>query len=426
MRSAVAAITCLALFSMPLAALGATDSDGDTLVDSEEETLGTDPWNADTDGGGEADGAEVAAGRDPLVREDDGTFDRDGDALRNAEEASLGTDPANADTDEDGTGDAEDQYPLEAEYQSDEDGDGMPDEFEELNGFSPALRADAAEDADGDGLSNVDEFVYGTDPGNPDTDRDGIPDGEEVSLGSEPLENPCLDFGSPKEPFADTAEHWAKEFIARLQRVKIQPQGTRVAEGYTQPDGTRIFAPDQPISRFELLKLATLTSCTQIGEVTETDRTFTDVPNRTRPREAADRALRRQVIYSAAERDIVQGYPDGTFRPDSPVNRAEALKILLAAVALPELEVESGTGTFSDVPSDAWFSPVVAQAAGYQLLSGYPDGTFRPEQSITRAEAAKLVYLLMLINPHVNGYVLPTEGLGISDAAGTGNGNVEE
>jgi len=44
-------------------------------------------------------------------------------------------------------------------------------------------------------------------------------------------------------------------------------------------------------------------------------------------------------------------------------------------------------------------------------VEGYEDGTFRPEQYLTRAEASKILLLMMISNPHVNGYVIPAEEL---------------
>ncbi|MDD5469564.1 MAG: S-layer homology domain-containing protein [Candidatus Peribacteraceae bacterium] len=412
----------------PLHALGALDSDGDGLSDAMEDMNGngivdtgeTDPWNADTDGGGEADGAEVAGGRNPLIREDDLTFDRDGDGLPNGKELELGTDPDNPDTDGDGVNDAEDLFPLERAYQTDNDQDGMPDQYEEAHGFSPELRSDGEEDADGDGLSNRDEFIYGTDPLDPDTDRDGIPDGMEVQQGTEPLENACLQYGAPVELLGDMQGHWARLYISRLQRIKTLPEGTRLVRGYGE-EGNRLFAPDQPITRFELLKLALLSGCIPLVEDDETvSSDFADIPRTVRKFESADRAQKRRVIYTAVRYGIVQGYDDGTFRPDAPVNRVEALKILMATANLPAVEDEYSLPSFADVPEDAWFSPYVRRALAYVLVSGYTDASdtsaqtmlFRPEQPITRAEAAKIIYLLMLLNPHVNGYVLPAEGIG--------------
>jgi len=69
----------------------------------------------------------------------------------------------------------------------DTDGDGMPDGWEVQYGLNP-LVDDSAEDPDSDGLTNLEEYLYGTDPMNPDSDGDGWSDGIEVLWGSDPLD----------------------------------------------------------------------------------------------------------------------------------------------------------------------------------------------------------------------------------------------
>lgn len=69
----------------------------------------------------------------------------------------------------------------------DTDEDGMPDNWETLYAFNPALATDAALDADGDGLSNLREYLAGTHPLNADSDGDLARDGDEVNAGSDPL-----------------------------------------------------------------------------------------------------------------------------------------------------------------------------------------------------------------------------------------------
>ena len=90
-------------------------------------------------------------------------------------------------------------------------------------------------------------------------------------------------------------------------------------------------------------------------------------------------------ISALADRDILSGYPDGTFRPDATVTRAEFAAIL--GQAFPVTESFGATGGFIDVPADYWgYSAInTARAAGF--LSGYPSNEFRPEQTIPRVQA---------------------------------------
>ena len=117
------------------------DIDGDTLFNTDEEVLGTDPRDWDTDGDGLPDGWEFDHGLDPTDGTD-GTGDGDGDGLTNAMEYDRGTNPRDWDTDL----------------------DGMDDGFEVAHGFDPTNDTDADEDADQDGFSNLAEYLEGTNP----------------------------------------------------------------------------------------------------------------------------------------------------------------------------------------------------------------------------------------------------------------------
>ena len=90
-----------------------------------------------------------------------------------------------SDVDSDGVGDVCDDFPNDPDYASDNDNDGLPDDWE-LYYFSD-LNEGGTSDRDGDSLINSDEYAEGTDPNNPDSDNDGLNDGLEVNLlGTDP------------------------------------------------------------------------------------------------------------------------------------------------------------------------------------------------------------------------------------------------
>lgn len=87
---------------------------------------------------------------------------------------------------------------------------------------------------------------------------------------------------------------------------------------------------------------------------------------------------------------IITGYADGSFRPDASVTRAE-----FAAIASRFERLTEGTKSFSDVPSSHWAAKYINFAATRGWVNGYADGTFQPTNSITRAEVAAVTCRLL-------------------------------
>ncbi|NJL46359.1 MAG: hypothetical protein HC929_01130 [Leptolyngbyaceae cyanobacterium SM2_5_2] len=92
-------------------------------------------------------------------------------------------------------------------------------------------------------------------------------------------------------------------------------------------------------------------------------------------------------ISALADRDILSGYPDGTFRPEATVTRAEFAAILVQAFPATEPLPEGSIGGFIDVPVDYWGYATINTAHAAGFLVGYPSNEFRPEQTISRAQA---------------------------------------
>lgn len=93
----------------------------------------------------------------------------------------------------------------------------------------------------------------------------------------------------------------------------------------------------------------------------------------------------QQGIEKLAGQNILGGYPDGTFRPNGIVNRAEFATVL--AKALQPQVTPSTMGSFHDVPSSHWSFRSVEAVKQMGWVGGYPDGTFHPAQAISRTEA---------------------------------------
>ncbi len=92
-----------------------------------------------------------------------------------------------------------------------------------------------------------------------------------------------------------------------------------------------------------------------------------------------------RAINAALSRGVMKGYPDGTFKPNAPITRAEFTQMISQIDAKPY-----GEAPFADV-KDHWAKLAIGKEYAAGRISGYPDGTFRPNAPITRAEAAHIL-----------------------------------
>ncbi len=109
---------------------------------------------------------------------------------------------------------------------------------------------------------------------------------------------------------------------------------------------------------------------------------FSDVP---------DNSEHFAAVEYLKSKGVISGYPDGTFQPDKPINRAESLKILLLGTSTP-LDTSQSIA-FPDVKSTDWFYPYVRKAYELKIVEGYPDGNFKPDNTINLAESLKVILL---------------------------------
>lgn len=96
------------------------------------------------------------------------------------------------------------------------------------------------------------------------------------------------------------------------------------------------------------------------------------------------------AIMDLKVRGVVSGYPDGTFRPNQAVNRVEALKIILNAAKIGST-TSTAKAIFSDVDATQWYMPYLRKAVELKIVAGYSDGTFKPLQTVNLAENLKML-----------------------------------
>lgn len=175
-------------------------------------------------------------------------------------------------------------------------------------------------------------------------------------------------------PFPDVGENHPNVIAIRSMKA------WGVFTGY--PDGT--FQPDRVLNRAEQLKVYMLLQGIDPDASTYKN-CFPDV--------AAD-WYAKYVCYAKAQ-GIVEGYPDGYFRPAQEVNKAEALKML---GGLQEWELASPVSMpFEDVPPDAWFAPYVFFAKDHHFLE--ETGTmYKPGDGISRAATAELMFRSLAVS----------------------------
>ncbi len=202
--------------------------------------------------------------------------------------------------------------------------------------------------------------------------------------------------------FTDIAGNWARDSIEALAARGI-------IGGY--PDNT--FRPDAPVTRGEFASLlATAFPTPATGETT-----FSDIDNH----------WARGAIQALADAGYFEGYPDGRFRPNQAITRAESAVALIRALGLGGVEgfATEEAATFSDVSVSHWGANEIELAAYLSLFPPYLRDELGPEETLTRAEAAWMLHNALRIGRTAGTITMHDETTGIV-AVRTHDGRVRD
>lgn len=98
------------------------------------------------------------------------------------------------------------------------------------------------------------------------------------------------------------------------------------------------------------------------------------------------------AIQYVKAQGIFSGYPDGAFMPDQEINRAETVKVITEGFNLTQLAADGTNLGFSDVETAAWYMGYLKTAKEAGIIEGYPDGTFKPAETVIYAEMLKIFF----------------------------------
>ncbi|WP_211326571.1 N-acetylmuramoyl-L-alanine amidase [Paenibacillus flagellatus] len=179
--------------------------------------------------------------------------------------------------------------------------------------------------------------------------------------------------------FPDLADHWARDAVLRLKDKGI-------VEGIDNR-----YIPDRPMTRAEWLTVGDrLFGFSKLLEKVGTSPSK-DVPNAASFPDLPKSHWAYATFRQALKLGFINGYEDGTVRPDQPVTRAEAAALLERMSEGANKTAWTGKTDFADVPASYWASGPIYRMKQKGILDGVTDKTFAPAKSMTRAEMAALI-----------------------------------
>lgn len=186
--------------------------------------------------------------------------------------------------------------------------------------------------------------------------------------------------GEQANPASIPAERDAA-YTARWSRQVSDLLNTQEHFAYIKGYANGMFRPQAGITRAEAAQLFY-----NLLQNREWERkSFSDVP---------ETQWYAEPVGTMAALGVLQGYKDGTFQPNREITRAEFVKMAVACDT-----IGAGENPFSDVSASSWAAPYVATAAAKGWISGYKDGTFHPEETITRDQAVAILNKMLDRSP---------------------------
>lgn len=168
--------------------------------------------------------------------------------------------------------------------------------------------------------------------------------------------------------FSDIGSHWAKNWIEKAVELGF-------ASGYK--DGT--FRPDKTITRAEFSKLINCALATE----KKSDIEFSDVDS-------------KDWFYTEIQKSVASGffsgYENNTFKPANPIKREEVAKVVGSIITTGGAEGKGATKLSDYSKIQEWAKQSINSVYNKGYILGYPDGTYRPTNALTRAEAVKIIY----------------------------------
>lgn len=181
------------------------------------------------------------------------------------------------------------------------------------------------------------------------------------------------------------------DYVGHMMSFKVAQDANAVYSGLTYDPLTQVYVPVPTTWEWKdgILQVTMKRKGNSVYTVVQNHAQFNDLNNSNPYKDS---------ILALANRSVINGYADGSFKAESVVTRAEFAAMLNRALGI--LPKQQAAKSFKDVKAEAWYASQVNAAVDAALINGFTDGTFRPTQEITHQEM-----IVMLVNALKNGEI---------------------